>query len=189
MEVKHKLKCFTLGGAIKSGIVERYKSCPFSARFILMLRFNRTLKQRIARYMTQNHTKIWVDILADMTNLYNNTVHRSTGYAPNDVTFANAEKIRQKLYGHKGKSDCKLKIGDIVRVAIKKNLFDKGYDIGWSKDLFTISKVESSFGRCWYKGKIILMIKINSLFKVQNQEKIEQKDIYYKQQLNLIARS
>ena len=26
LEVKHKLKCFTLGGAIKSGIVERLKS-------------------------------------------------------------------------------------------------------------------------------------------------------------------
>ena len=126
LEVKHKLKCFTLGGAIKSGIVERSVNINHSVHAIFhFFRFNRTLKQRIARYMTHNKTKIWVDVLPDLTNLYNNSVNRSTGYAPNDITFENADKVREKLYGHKGKSDCTLKIGDIVRVAVKKHVFSK----------------------------------------------------------------
>lgn len=107
--------------------------------------------------MTQKNTKIWVDVLPELTNLYNNSIHRSIGIAPNDVNFENAEQIRQKLYGQKGKSDCTLKLGDIVRIPVPKHLFSKGYDQNWTKELYTISKVESSFGRCWYKGTILFI--------------------------------
>ena len=141
--------------------------------------------------MTQNNTKIWVDVLPDLTNLYNNTIHRSIGIAPNDVNFENAEQIRQKLYGHKGKSECTLKLGDIVRIPVSKNIFSKGYDQNWTKELYTISKVESSFGNCWYKGTVLFILFYDRLYiiLVKNKEGREQKEIFYKQQLNLISRA
>ena len=88
-------------------------------------RFNRSLKERIARYMTQNKTFIWVDVLDDLTNLYNNTKHSRTGFAPNDVGFHNADQIRKKLYGNKGSAECTLKINDVVRIPTNKTIFTK----------------------------------------------------------------
>ena len=111
LEDKHGLHTFTLRGDIKSAVIER---------------FNRTLKERIARYLTEHNNKIWINAVASITNNYNHTIHSSTGFAPADVNFENAEKIRQKLYGNKINKKCKLKIGDIVRLAINKNLFAKG---------------------------------------------------------------
>ena len=110
LEDKYHLRCYSLGGEIKSGIVER---------------FNKTLKEKIARYMTQHNTKIWIDVLDDLTNLYNNSTHSATGFAPNDVSFANAEKIRTKLYGEKGKVECTLKINDYVRIPTEKKYFQQ----------------------------------------------------------------
>ena len=139
LEKKHHLQCYTLGGEIKGGMIER---------------FNRTLKERIARYMTQHKTSIWVDVLDELTNLYNNTRHSATGLPPNDVGFDNAEKIRLRLYGNKGVKECTLKINDIVRIPTNKTIFSKGYAANWSKELYTISLVEKSFNRCWFKGRL-----------------------------------
>ena len=36
-------------------------------------RFNRTLRERLARYMTENHTKRWIDYLPECIANYNNT--------------------------------------------------------------------------------------------------------------------
>ena len=160
LEHKYHLRCYSLGGEIKSGMIER---------------FNKTLKEKIARYMTQNNTKIWIDKLDDLTNLYNNSRHSTTGYAPNDVTYDNVPKIRIKLYGQKGNAECTLKINDIVRIPTEKHIFSKGYAANWTKELYKISKIESSFGRCW--------------FRVKEEGGRELKRIFYKQQLNLVARS
>ena len=138
LETKHRLHTFTLKGDIKSSIIER---------------FNRTLKERIARYLTEKKNKIWIDALSSITNNYNHTVHSTTGFAPANVNFENAKQIRMKMYGKKIEKQCKLKKGDIVRLAVNKNIFAKGYDANWSKETYTISKIESSFGNCWYKGE------------------------------------
>ena len=54
-------------------------------------RFNRTLKERIERYFTENKTKCWVDILQLFSNNINNSVNRSIGVRPIDVTLANTD--------------------------------------------------------------------------------------------------
>ena len=121
--------------------------------------------------MTQNKTFIWVDVLDELTNLYNNTKHSATGFAPNDVGFHNADQIRKKLYGNKGSAECTLKINDLVRIPTNKTIFTKvnvllfqsliafkGYAANWTKELYTISLVEKSFNRCWYKGILIFDI-------------------------------
>ena len=151
LEEKHRLHTFTLKGDIKSSIIER---------------FNRTLKERIERHMTEHHNKIWIDAVTPITNNYNHTVHSSTGFAPADVNFENADKIRKKLYGDKISKECKLKIGDIVRIPTSKNIFAKSYTANWSKELYTISTVESSFGSCWYRGMIRIFVFLNYIIFV-----------------------
>jgi hypothetical protein len=104
-------------------------------------RFNRTLRDRLARYMTENSTKRWIDFLPEAISNYNNTEHRSIGMAPNLVSFENRELVFKKLYPDIDlKVKCKLKVGWKVRIPTKKGIFDKGFKPNWSDDIYTIVK-------------------------------------------------
>ena len=56
-------------------------------------RFNRTLKTRMWRY---------IDVFQDFVQSYNNTLHRSIGMAPSQVSAKNQEEVWQRLYDHDG---------------------------------------------------------------------------------------
>lgn len=107
------MNVYTMSGRTKGSIVER---------------FNRTLKSRLERYFTENKTHRWVNVLQKMTDNINNTVNRSTGFKPNEVTKANAEEVKARLYPPPiNTKQCALKIGDRVRIVKAKNFLDKGY--------------------------------------------------------------
>ena len=111
---KYKLKVYTLRGQTKSSIVERW---------------NRTFKTRLERYFTAMKTRNWIKVLQNFTNNINNTLNRSIGYAPADVDFSNVAEIRKKLYPRMpNPKPCRFRAGDIVRIALDKNLFQKGYE-------------------------------------------------------------
>ena len=61
-------------------------------------RFNRTLKERIERFFTENKSKRWIDILENFVTNINNSVNRTIGIPPSQVSLENAEKIWKKLY-------------------------------------------------------------------------------------------
>ena len=112
----------------KAGIVER---------------FNRTLRERLARYMTTNNTKRWVDFLPELIENYNNTEHRSIGMSPNMVSFQNRQDVFNKLYPDRDmKVKCKIKPGWRVRIPRKKGIFEKGFSPNWSTEIFVVSDVE-----------------------------------------------
>ena len=74
-------------------------------------------------------TRNWVKVLQDFTRNINNTVNRSTSFAPADVDFSNSDEIRKKLYPQmRNPKPCRFKVGDIVRIPIDKNIFQKGYE-------------------------------------------------------------
>ena len=50
-------------------------------------RFIRTLKNKTFEHMTAVSTNVYFDVLDDIVNKYNNTVHRSIKMKPIDVTF------------------------------------------------------------------------------------------------------
>ena len=50
-------------------------------------RFIRTLKNKTFKHMTAVSTNVYFDVLDDIVNKYNNTVHRSIKMKPIDVTF------------------------------------------------------------------------------------------------------
>ena len=111
---KYKLKVYTLRGRTKSSIVERW---------------NRTFKTRLERYFTASKSRNWVKVLQNFTNNINNTVNRSTDYAPADIDFSNVAEIRKRLYPKMpNPKPCRFKPGDIVRIAVDKTLFQKGYE-------------------------------------------------------------
>ena len=132
----------------------------------------RTIKTRIARFMQLKKNKRWIDVLDELVKNYNETPHASTGYKPNDINESNQKKLYKKMFNNLP-TISRLKLGDKVRVLIKKNLFEKGYTQNWSDEIYVISKVLNSQGVVWYR--------------VSTFDGKQQQDIYYYNQLNLVS--
>ena len=63
--------------------------------------FNRTMKNRMYKYMSLYDIDEWYKIIPDVLNGYNSTPHTVTGIAPNDVTEINAGDVLMKLLKRK----------------------------------------------------------------------------------------
>lgn len=111
-----------------------------------------TLKGRIEKYLWKNRTQRYVDVLQIIVDDYNKTPHRSIGMAPVKVNLSNTEHVFKKLYkDYNLKTDPRLRIGDKVRVARLKTIFEKGYTRRWSLELYTIVSAKSRGGVDYYK--------------------------------------
>ena len=75
---------------------------------------------------------------------YNNTLHRTIGMAPSQVSPQNQEEVWQRLYGHDGKGVPKLRVSDRVRISKYKGKFEKSYAVNWGEEMFTIHEVHPS---------------------------------------------
>ena len=60
--------------------------------------FQRTLQGRIFRYLLDNDTKKYIDVLEDFVAHYNNSRHSGTGFIPSQITLENGAKIAVFLY-------------------------------------------------------------------------------------------
>ena len=103
-------------------------------------RFIRTLKNKIFKHMTAISKNVYFDVLDDIVNKYNNTVHRTIKMKPIDVennTYVNSNKeINDK--------DPKFKVENHVRISKYKNIFAKGYTPNWSEEVFISSKIKNT---------------------------------------------
>ena len=86
-------------------------------------RFIRTLKNKVFKHMTATSKNVYSDVLDDIVDKYNYTVHRTTKMKPIDVTDDSYAEYNK--YFNKG--DPKFKVGDHVRISKYKNIFAKGY--------------------------------------------------------------
>lgn len=137
LEDKYHMIVYYTSGPKKNSMVER---------------FNRTLKERIERYFTENKTNKWIDILQDFSTNINNSVNRSIGMPPAKVNLENSDSIWKKLYPNKGKQiKCdRIMVGDRARTVLPAKVFDKGYRQAWSNEIFTVHAIEKSMGFCLY---------------------------------------
>lgn len=110
-------------------------------------RFNRTLKERMWRYFTHRNTHRYVDVLQQIVHAYNNSRHSVIKMRPSLVTLKNARtaylNILQK-YDKKvlhGKKKAKYSAGDYVRISRERGAFAKGYEAGWTEEIFVIKRV------------------------------------------------
>ena len=74
-------------------------------------RFIRTLKNK--KHMAAISKKNYFDVLDDIVDKYNNTVHKTIKMKPIDVTGASYAKYNE----NPNKRDPKFKIGDYVRIS------------------------------------------------------------------------
>ena len=95
--------------------------------------------------MTAISKNVYYDVLDDIVNKYNNTVHRTIKMKPIEVTndyYAEYNKHSMEL--HSNKKDTKCKVGDNVKISKYKNIFAKGYTPNWSEELFAINKIKNT---------------------------------------------
>ena len=117
-------------------------------------RVNQTIKRILWKYFTKSGRNRWIDILEKVTDNYNNTYHRMIKMTPNEVTWSNKSKVFKTLFPKiKSKINCRLEKDDKVRIALNKDIFEKGYTKNWSDDIFIIDHVFQKNGICWYRVK------------------------------------
>ena len=104
----------------------------------------RTLKNKNFKHMTTISKNVYFDVLDDIVNKYNNTVHRTIKMKPIDVTDYYAEYNGHSMELHSNKKNSKFKVGDNVRISKYKNIFAKGYIPNWSEEVFVINKIKNT---------------------------------------------
>lgn len=91
---------------------------------------------------------MWYNIVHDLENKFNNTKHHSTLYTPNSVNQNNSEIVfrnqYRKLINMKRRPE-KFKIGELVRIEQKRNVFSKSYTPQYSKKIYQIIKVKKNW--------------------------------------------
>ena len=105
---------------------------------VFIERFNRTILHIIIKPMFINGDGIWVNILNDAVVTYNNSSHSTINMTPVDASN-NPDKVKYTFSFKNIKP--KLKVGDYVRNADKRNIFSKGYTSNWNRELFKVNEV------------------------------------------------
>jgi hypothetical protein len=145
-------------------------------------RFNRTLKEKMWRFMSFGNSKKYIEKLDEIVEAYNNTFHRSIGTKPVLVTKEIEPLIRRRLYGDEifdyedlnGFKTSKLfyKKGQYVRLANEKNIFEKGYTPNWSKEIYTIYAIN---------------LTDPPTYKIESPEGVKYEWSYYKEELQAVS--
>ena len=90
--------------------------------------------------MTAISKDVYFDVLDDIADKYNKTVHRTIKTKPIDVTGDYYDEYNE----NPNKKDAKFKVGDNVRISKYKNIYAKGYTPNWSEEAFVISKIQNT---------------------------------------------
>ena len=88
--------------------------------------------------MTSLSKNVYIDMLDNIVNKYNDIQHSTIKMKPVDVK-SNTYTYSSKEINDK---DPKFKIGDIIRISKYKNIFAKGYTRSWSEEAFVNKKLK-----------------------------------------------
>ena len=83
---------------------------------------------------------VYFDVLDDIVDKYNNTVHRSIKMEPIYVTSDSYAEYNEDS----NEKDPKFKVGDHVRISKYKNIFAKGCTQNQSEEVFVVSEIKNT---------------------------------------------
>ena len=110
------------------GLVELY-STKNEEKSSIVERWIRTMKEKIWKYFTDNNTYTYIDVLPDLVEDYNNTVHSSIKMTPVEASKKENElTVWRNLYPDRYKINPltpKFSVGDEVRIVKRKRLLGK----------------------------------------------------------------
>lgn len=130
---KHSINHYSSYSKLKASICER---------------FNKTLLNKLWKSFSLNGNYKWLSSLKQITGNYNNTKHRTIRMKPIDVNSSEVEQLllntvyrRNQTLVITSEKIQRFGVGDIVRISKHKTIFEKGYTINWTPELFKIIKV------------------------------------------------
>ena len=159
---ENSIHFFTTNNELKASVVER---------------FNHTLKTHMWKYFTAKNSRVYIDILQDIVQGYNNSYHRSIGRAPASVSLLNVGQVRRKLYGKswtKPGRKFKFKLGDQVCISKSHCTFRKDYLPSWSQEIFTVTKI---------------IPRVPPVYRLQDYVEYEIEGVFYAEELQKVHKS
>ena len=132
---KHGINMYSTYSVLKASLIERV---------------NRTIKGAIFKNFTIKGNQNWTRDLQTIVNRYNDTVHRTIGMKPREVTSKDEKRLLRTVYREiKQAGRSKFNVGDQVRVSRYKHLFEKGYTPNWTTETFTIYRKQTTNPRTY----------------------------------------
>ena len=102
--------------------------------------FNKTMKNRMMKYMKLKNTDNWAKIMGPVLEAYNNTPHTTTKIAPNKVNKENEMQVLININNKAKKGTYPtLEVGDNVRVPVI-NKVQKGYKNSFSMEIHKVEE-------------------------------------------------
>ena len=105
----------------------------------------RTLEKKIFKHMTAVSKNVYINVLGDLVNKYNDKVHRKIKMKPTDV-------ISDPYAEYNGDSNVtkpKFEVGDHIKIPKYKTIFAKEYMRNWSEDVSVVSKITNTVPRTY----------------------------------------
>lgn len=121
-------------------------------------RFNRTIQNLIYKYLAEFETKRYIDKLDDFLDSYNSRHHRMINMSPNEAELESnhinvamsMEKYWRSIRPKVGKISPKYQKGQLVRIALQKTIFHRGYNDQSNYEVFSIYNIKSNLGKPMY---------------------------------------
>ena len=132
-------------GTVKAASGIELYSTYSDLKDVFIERFDKTLLHIINKPMFINGDGNCVNVLKDAVVTYNNNIHSTINMTPVDASN-NPDKVKYYISETASqinsiKATPKLKVGDYVRIADKRNIFSKGYTSNWNSELFKVNEV------------------------------------------------
>ena len=103
-------------------------------KYVVAERFIRTLRNKIFKHMTAFSKNVYFEVLDDIVNKYNNAVHKTIKIKPIDIkgdyyvesnknafnTIAFNKDSMELNSMHSDKKNPKFKVGDYVRISVRR---------------------------------------------------------------------
>ena len=124
---------------LKRNNIEMYLTYN-EGKSVVAERFIRTLKNKTLKHRSTISKNVYVDVLNDIVNKYNNTIHKTIKLKPIDVTNDSYVEYNE----NSNKKTPKFKVNDHVRISKYKNIFAKVYVPNWSEEVFIVNEIKNT---------------------------------------------
>ena len=134
-------------------------------------RYIRKLKTKIIKHMKAISKNVYFDVLDDIVNKYNNTVHRTIKMKPIDVTDDCYSEYNEDF----NKNYPKFKVGGHARISKHKNVFPKKYTPNLSEEVFVVSKIKNTVPWAYMISDLMAGL-LQEVFMKKNCKKLAKKN-------------
>ena len=143
-------------------------------------RFNRTLRERIYRYLYHHNTNRYIDALPEIVESYNNSYHRVLKMSPAAVTEEHITQILRNLKNKKSITNPRsyFNVGDYVHISRKKGTFEKGATSGWTEEIFKIARKKKTPRKYVYRLVDLKDEPITSIFYPEELTLVNKPEVF-----------